>query len=151
MSINTNSLHEYLNQTKFIVLATTSNGQVPTVRTLASFAVDELTTYFSTGKQTDKVQQIKSNPQVSILFQHENQEISSFYNATIAGKATEITAETERQKAINLLSNRSPKFKERVEKGEIANNTFFRIDPQEIKILDFSKGVGPSAVEFIRI
>ncbi|MBP2625469.1 MAG: pyridoxamine 5-phosphate oxidase-related FMN-binding protein [Firmicutes bacterium] len=151
MSINTKSLYEYLNQTKFIVLATTSDEQVPTVRTLASFAVDELTTYFSTGKKTDKVQQIKSNPQVSILFQHENQELGSFVNATITGKATEITAETELEKVIKLLSDRSPRFKERVEKGEIANNTFFRIDPQEVKVLDFSKGVGPNAIEIIRI
>jgi pyridoxamine 5'-phosphate oxidase len=151
MSINTNNLHEYLNQTKFIVLSTINNEQVPTLRTLGSFAVDELTTYFSTGKKTDKVQQIKSNPQVSILFQHENQELGSFVNATITGKATEITAETELEKAIKVLSDRSPKFKERVEKGEIANNTFFRIDPQEVKVLDFSRGVGPNAVEIIKV
>jgi len=150
MSITTNSLHEYLNQTKFIVLAT-NNEQVPIVRTLASFAVDNLTTYFSTGKKTDKVQQIKSNPQVSILFQHENQEIGSFVNATITGKATEITEKIELEKAIKVLSDRSPRFKERVDKGEIDNNIFFRIDPQELKVLDFSKGLGPNAVEILRI
>jgi len=151
MSINTNGLHDYLNQTKFIVLSTISNEQVPTLRTLASFAVHELTTYFSTGKVTDKVQQIKANPQVSVLFQHENQELGSFYNATIAGKATEITTDSEREKAIKLLSDRSPNFKARVEKGEIGNNAFFRIDPQEIKVLDFSKGLGPNAVGIIKI
>lgn len=151
MSINTGSLHDYLNQTKFIVLSTINNEQIPTLRTLASFAVDELTTYFSTGKVTDKVQQIKANPQVSVLFQHENQELRAFYNATITGNATEITADIEREKAIKLLSDRSPNFKARVEKGEIGNNVFFRIDPQEIKVLDFSKGLGANAIGILKI
>lgn len=150
MSINEKSLNEYLNQTKFIVLSTITSEQAPTLRSLASFAVDELTTYFSTAKVTDKVEQIKANPQVSILFQHENQELSAFYNATIAGKAIEVTEETERQKAIQLLSSRSPNFKARVESGQIANNTFFRIDPQEVKVLDFTKGLGPNAVSVLK-
>jgi nitroimidazol reductase NimA-like FMN-containing flavoprotein (pyridoxamine 5'-phosphate oxidase superfamily) len=151
MSFNRDCLHEYLNKSKFIVLSTINNEQVPTLRTLGSFAVDGLTAYFSTGKGTDKVQQIRSNPQVSILFQHENQELGSFINATITGEASEIKAEAELKQAIKLLSDRSPRFKERVEKGELGNNTFFRIDPQEVKVLDFSKGTGPDAVEIIRV
>jgi len=70
---------------------------------------------------------------------------------SITGLAHEIIVQDEVAKAIKLLSAKSPRFKERAKKGEISNNTFFRVDPQEVKVVDFSKGVGQNAVEVIRV
>lgn len=146
-----NKVVEYLNQTKWIILATVDKSQTPVLRTLGSFAVDGLTTYFSTGKSTAKVDQIESNPKVSVFFQHENQELPSFVTVSVCGIANKVTSEEEVNKVITLLSNRSPKFKEKVEKGELDNSVFFRVDPNEVKLLDFSKGIGPQAVEVITV
>jgi len=140
---------EYLNQTKWIILATVDDNQTPVLRTLGSFAVDGFNVYFSTGNNTAKVNQIELNPKVSVFFQHENQELPSYINVSVTGKANKVTTEEELNKVITLLSNRNPKFKERVEKGEIGNSVFYRVAPKEVKLLDFSKGKGPEAVEVI--
>lgn len=150
MSINENTLPEYLNQTKYIILATV-NDNAPVLRSLGSFAVEGTTAYFSTHKNTAKVKQIESNPTVSVLFQHENQDLSSFVNVSITGEANKITAEEDLIKAVNLIGDRNPRFKERFEKGEISDNVFFRLEPREVKILDFSKGIGPDAVQVITV
>lgn len=151
MSIEKDNISEYLNNTKFIVLATVNKEQAPVLRSLGAFGVDELITYFSTNKGTDKVEQIESNPKVSILFQQENQELPSFVNVTITGKAIKITEEEELDKAISVIGGRNKRFKERVEKGEIKDNIIYRVDPLQVKILDFSKGAGPNAVQVIYI
>jgi len=78
MSIDNDQISTYLNKTKFIILATVNKEQTPVLRAIGSFAVDGLTAYFSASKSTAKVEQIESNPKVSILFQHKNQELSSF-------------------------------------------------------------------------
>jgi hypothetical protein len=53
----------------------------------------------------------------------------------------------ERDQAIAVIGKRSPNFRQRAERGEIAETyRLFELVPQTIKILDFSKGVGPAAV-----
>lgn len=149
MSIDKGKINEYLNKTRFIVLATVDENRVPVLRSLGSFGVDGLTAYFSTGKNSRKVGQIRENPGVSLLFQHEEQQLQSFINVTITGDAHPVTEEEEINRAVAVLSARNPGFKERVEKGLLSNNIFFRVDPKELKIVDFSKGTGPAAVEVI--
>lgn len=149
MSTNKEKISEYLNKTRFVVLATVDGEGAPFVRSLGSFAADGATTYFSTGKGSAKVGHIQANPQVSLLFQHEDQQLPSFYNITVRGVAKLVTDEAEIGKAVSVLSGRNPSFKERLEKGLLANNVFFRVDPGEVKVIDFSKGSGPAAVELI--
>ena len=151
MSIDKSLISQYLNGTKFIVLATVNDDQTPVLRSLGSFVADGLTTYFSTNKNSAKVNHIKSNPKVSILFQHENQELPSFVNVSISGKANELTESEELAKAIQLIGTRNPKFRERAEKGELSDNVFFRVEPQEVKVLDFGKGAGSEAVQVIAV
>jgi pyridoxamine 5'-phosphate oxidase len=151
MAISKEIIQKYLEETRYVVLATVNEKQAPALRTLGSFAPDELHVYFSTGKTTAKVEQIRLNHQVAVLFQHENQKINSFINITISGEAQELNNEAERNKAIALLSVRNPRFRERADKRELDGTAFFRVDPKEIKVVDFSKGSGAKAVETIRI
>lgn len=147
MSIDKDQISTYLNKTKFIILATVNKEQSPVQRTLGSFAVDGLTAYFSTHKSTAKVEQIEANPKVSIVFQHESQELSSFINVSLTGKANKLEEKEDIDKAIQLIGNRNPRFKERAGRDELNDNVFFQVNPQEIKVLDFSKGAGPQAIQ----
>ncbi|OPY58896.1 MAG: General stress protein 26 [Pelotomaculum sp. PtaU1.Bin035] len=151
MSIVENKVLEYLSQTKLIILATVNEDKEPVLRVLGAFAVDGLVTYFSTNKNTAKVKQIQSNPTVSVFYQHENQEAPFFVNVAVTGKASEVTEKEELDKVIKLISDRSPNFKSRVENNEIIDTIFFRVDPKEVKVLDFSKGAGPNAVQVISV
>ncbi len=149
MSIKKDELNEYFNNTRFIVLATVNGEQEPIQRSLGSFAAQDLTVYFSTHKATAKVEQIKQNSNVSILFQHEGQELPSFRNAVVVGTAKQITVREELDKAIELLGNRSPRFRDRALKGELSDNAFYRVEPSQIKVVDFAKGAGANSVEVI--
>jgi len=142
---------KYISKTKWVVLSTVTQDNIPVLRTLGSIVNDDLNIYFSTGKNTAKVAQIESNPFVALLFQHEGQELSTFINVTYTGKAKKLSCEQELAKAIELLSNRSPRFKERAEKGQLGETAIFKVEPVSIKYLDYSQGIGPSAVNEIKI
>ncbi|MNI96867.1 hypothetical protein D3C73_1554070 [compost metagenome] len=52
----------------------------------------------------------------------------------------------EYARAVELLSQRNPRFKERAEKGELEQTTILKFVADKLKYLDFSRGVGPAAV-----
>ncbi|APM39220.1 pyridoxamine 5'-phosphate oxidase family protein [Clostridium kluyveri] len=149
MSIDKNFIKKYLNSTKYIILATVNGENAPALRVLGAFGVDGYTTYFSTIGGSAKVEQIKHNANVSVFFQHENQELASFVNITIKGKAVKITDEAELKKAIEIIGNKNSNFKERIKKNGLGDNIIIRVDPSELKILDFKKSPGENRVEVI--
>jgi pyridoxamine 5'-phosphate oxidase len=143
-------LKDYTEKTKYILLSTVDEDNYPKIRPLASYAVLGTDAYFTTGKTTAKVTQIEKNPKVAILFQNENQDLKSFLNITLYGKAQKINDKNEINKIIPLISEKSPNFKSRVEKNDIGNNIFFKVKAEEVKIIDFTKGTGPLSVEVIK-
>ena len=151
MALERQQIPQYLDDSRFIILSTVDGANGPATRTLASFAADGLTVYFSTGEGSDKVGQIGSNPNVSLLFQHERQELPAFANVEIRGVAEVLSDEEERAKAIRLISRRNPRFKERAEKGELSGNALVRVNPRKVKVVDFSRGIGPAAVSTIDV
>ncbi|MCX7745378.1 MAG: pyridoxamine 5'-phosphate oxidase family protein [Clostridia bacterium] len=140
-----NDVLEYIEETKYVILATTGK-EGPSLRTLGSFANDELEIYFSTDNKTAKVGEINFNPNVSLLFQHEGQQLQNFRNVTLGGQAKRICCGNDRSKAIQILSKRNPRFKERAEKGELDQTAIFKFKPRSLKYLDFTNGIGPDAV-----
>jgi nitroimidazol reductase NimA-like FMN-containing flavoprotein (pyridoxamine 5'-phosphate oxidase superfamily)/MFS family permease len=151
MALDRQQIPQYLDATRFIILSTVDGGNVPATRTLASFAADGLTVYFSTGKGSDKVGQIGANANVSILFQHEKQELPAFANVEIRGVAEVLGEGEERTRAIQLIARRNPRFKERAEKGELTGSALVRVTPKKVKVVDFSRGYGPAAVASIEV
>lgn len=151
MALDRQQIPQYLDATRFIVLSTVDAGNAPATRTLASFAADGLTVYFSTGKSSDKVAQLGANPNVSILFQHERQELPAFSNVEIRGVAEVLGEGEEKAKAIQLIARRNPRFKERAEKGELSGSALVRVTPKKVKVVDFSRGYGPAAVAAVEI
>lgn len=152
MSLEQSDVPRYLNDTRFVVLATTGLDSAPATRTLASFAADGLVVYFSTGRSTEKVRQIQANPSVAVLFQHEQQDLKTFVNVTIRGTAAPLVqGEEEHGKAIRLIGARNPRFKDRAEKGQLGESLLFRVEPKELKVVDFSRGHGPAAVRSIAV
>jgi pyridoxamine 5'-phosphate oxidase len=140
-----NILQNYAERTRFIILATINEKNEPILRTLASWAIDGHRVYFATNVQSAKVQQIRQNSHVSILLQQEEQELGSFVNIAFTGEA-EPSSDEERERAIIAISDRSPRFRERVEKGELDTYALFTLLPREIKVLDFTKGIGQKAI-----
>lgn len=138
----------YIAETKRVVLATVTSEGEPTLRTLGGFASDGLTVYLSTSKTSGKVEQLQHNPHASLLFQHEGQEVPQFRNVTLTGTVSKVCSKcgAEYDKAIGLLSAKSSRFKERVEKGDLENNVILKLEPRKVKLLDLSKGLAGEEV-----
>ena len=138
---------DYISQTRWAILATVREDRAPVLRAMGSFAPDGVDVYFSTPKATAKVKQIEQNQWVNFFFQHEGQDLPTFKNVAVIGKASEVIEGAELKKAIGLLSARNPRFKARAEKGDLQDTGIFKIKSKEIKYLDFAKGFGKEAVQ----
>jgi uncharacterized pyridoxamine 5'-phosphate oxidase family protein len=142
---------DYINNTRYAVLATIGDKS-PGVRTLGSVTNDGTTIYFSTATATQKVKDITENKNVTILFEQEAQDIKTFYSVTIYGEASVLSkGATQYNKAVELLSVKNPKFKERVKDTQLEGTTLYKVDSTQFKILDFSKGAGPLSIEVIDV
>jgi nitroimidazol reductase NimA-like FMN-containing flavoprotein (pyridoxamine 5'-phosphate oxidase superfamily) len=142
------AVHEYIAQTRWATLTTVREDGAPVSRAMGSFAPDGLNLFFSTPKSAGKVRHIARNPLVNFFFQHEGQELATFKNVAVIGRAEEVTGD-EYHRAVQLLSARNPRFKTRAERGELKETALYLIRTTEVKYLDYSHGVGPVAVQEI--
>jgi general stress protein 26 len=141
----------YMGQTAIIVLSTITQDGRPALRSMASLANDGLEVYFSTGKQTEKVRHIQSTPNVSVLFQHEGQELMKFQNVTLTGIAEPIPTGMELEKAINLLGEKNPWFKSLAKTEGLAALSIYKVRPISVKYLDYSHGIGPDSTKEVNL
>ena len=151
MSQEKKEIEKYLTETKYVLLATVNEDNAPAVRSIGAFAVDEYTLYFSTQGNTSKVNHIAKNPQVTALFQHENQELANFVNVTIQGEAVQLSSDEEINEAVQVIGRRNVRFKERIAENGLGNSLLYRVKPKEVKVLDFKQGIGPNAIKIIQI
>lgn len=140
MSIEHNELIDYISQTKSLVLATVNDKGEPALRSIGSFGTDGIYVYFSTAAVTVKVRQIQLNPNISILFQHENQQFPVYRNVNVSGKAERLTESAEKEAAVKAITARNPAFAARIEQNGLDSFALYRVVPAEVKVLDFSKG-----------
>ena len=126
----------YIDKTRFAVLAYVRNDSAPLLRSMGSFVPSGLDLYFSTRKDAGKVKEIGDNGRISFLFEHDNQELNQWKSVLLVGAAVKVDSGEELTKAVDLLSNRNPRFKERVEKGELAGTQIFRLKTDEIEYLE---------------
>ena len=129
---------------RFISLATISEDG-PVIRSLGSWAIRGTTLYFSTSQASAKATQIARDPRISVQLLAEGQEVTGLRNFVLNGPA-KLLEGTERAVAIDAISSRNPRFKERAEKGQLEDAAVYEVKAKQVKILDFSKGVGPSAL-----
>lgn len=151
MSIEKKEIEAYLNQTKYVILATVDEKKVPSQRALGAFAVDGYTVFFNTQPNTKKAKDISQNSNVSLLFQHENQELSTFVNVLVTGKAIALSTEDEINEAVQVIGQRNVRFKERIAENGLGNSILYRVEPIEVKVLDFKQGVGSNALKIVPI
>jgi uncharacterized protein YhbP (UPF0306 family) len=142
------AVHEYINQTRWATLTTVREDGAPVSRAMGSFAAEGVNLFFSTPKSAGKVRHIAGNPLVNFFFQHENQELATFRNVAVIGRAEELTG-AEYDRAVQLLSARNLCFKTRAERGELKDTALYLIRTTEIKYLNYANGIGPAAVQEI--
>ncbi|ABK98205.1 pyridoxamine 5'-phosphate oxidase family protein [Pelobacter propionicus] len=142
----------YMEQTQWAELATVREDGTPVIRTMGAFAIDGggARICFATMPGAAKTRHISSNNRVSFFFQHEGQDFPTFRNVEALGDASRITKEEDLRRTAERISARSPFVKDLIEKNGLGVFEFYEIRVSEIKFLNFSKGVGPQAVEVIK-
>lgn len=129
---------------RFVSLATISNDG-PVVRSIGAWAISGSTLYFSTSRSSDKVTQLAADPRVSVQLLAEGQELPKLRNLVLNGAAKLLDGE-ERATAIAVIGARSPRFKERADKGQLGDSAIYAVKSTKVKLVDFSKGAGPAAL-----
>ena len=111
---------------------------------MGSFAPAGANLYFSTGKDTAKVPEIEKNRRVSFYFEHDNQQPDRWRSVLLIGDAERLSASsTDYATALERLGAKSPRFRERIAKGDLASAAIYRIATREVEYLDRSQGNGP--------
>lgn len=144
---------DYIETTAWATLATVREDGSPVLRTMGNFAPGRggRDIYFSTGKEAGKSRQIRANPRVSFLFQHEGQPLAAFRNVAAVGVAELLTGGPGLSLGAETLSARCPHFRAQVEREGLESIGVYRVRVEEIKELDFRRGFGPEAVRSIRV
>jgi len=137
---------EYIAASKFGLLTYVRSDLAPVSRAMGSFAPDGINLYFSTGRDSAKVREIAENGLVSFYFEQDGQAPENWKSVLLIGDAELLEGGDNFGKAVNLLAAKSPRFRERVEKGDLAAAAVYRINTREVQLLDRSKGYGPPAI-----
>jgi len=134
---------EYIAATRFGVLNYVRSDLAPVSRVMGSFAGSGFDIFFSTGRQNAKVGEIALNKRVSFYFQHDNQAPETWKSVLVIGDARLLGKDDDGfETAVSALSAKSPRFRERVEKGELASAAVYRLVAKEVQYLDRTAGYG---------
>jgi nitroimidazol reductase NimA-like FMN-containing flavoprotein (pyridoxamine 5'-phosphate oxidase superfamily) len=135
---------QYILDSKHAVLTYVRGDLAPVSRAMGSFAPDGSDLFFSTGKDSAKVGEIERNKTVSFYFEHDNQAAQAWKSVLLIGEARQVhSGEKGYDSAIQSLSAKSPRFRERVAKGDLGNAAIYKVTAAEVEFLDRSKGYGP--------
>ena len=135
----------YIVESKYGVLTYVRSDQAPVSRAIGSFAPDGVNLYFSTGKKSAKVREIENNKRVSFYFERDNQTPESWKSVLLIGDAEQVSGRSaDYANALDRLGAKSPRFRERIAKGELDSAVIYKVITREIEYLDRCKGYGPA-------
>lgn len=131
---------EYIATTKHAILTYVREDLTPVSRTMGSFGPDGSDLFFSTRKEAAKVQEITHHKRVSFFFEHDNQLPGAWKSVLLIGDAEVVADRESYQKAVELLSAKSPRFRERAAAGDLSDTAIYRVITREIEYVDRGKG-----------
>jgi nitroimidazol reductase NimA-like FMN-containing flavoprotein (pyridoxamine 5'-phosphate oxidase superfamily) len=140
---NYTEILEYITASKFGLLTYVRSDRTPISRAMGSFAPDGINLYFSTARDSGKVSEIQKNGRVSFYFEHDGQAPERWKSVLLIGDVELLESGDSYSAAVNGLADKSPRFRERVEKGDLSSAAVYKVNTREIQFLDRSKGYGP--------
>ena len=137
-----NQILALLDQHRTMSLATLRPDGWPQATTVG-FAHDGLTLYFLCGPDSQKALNLARNDRVSLTIDHDTPEVMEITGLSMAAHAQRVADRAEADKALRLLMARYPEQHSlpapMPKPEEVA---IFRVKPEVISVLDYSKGFG---------
>ena len=125
-----------------LTIATLREDGYPQATTV-SYVNDGLKIYFGTSDKSQKARNIAHDDRVSLTINRPYQSWAEIEGLSIGGRATRVTEAEEMENIERLMFRKFPGIAdlapEDVPEGTIA---LYRIDPEVISLLDYSKGFG---------
>ncbi len=113
--------------------------------TLVSFANEKLLIYFVVSRDGQKFANIQRDQRVGIAVGRDVDRPHDIKELSIAALASEVTAEEQRQRALDLIVRRRPALEE-LPPPDPRTAAVIRAAPRVITISDYSKGFGHADV-----
>ena len=129
---NKTEIQKYILASRYALLNYVRHDLTPISRAIGSFAPDGDDLFFSTGKESSKVEEINKNKRVSFYFEHDNQVLEDWKSVLLIGDAEPVqVGSSDYNKAIDRLGAKSPRFRERVAKGDLDSALIYKINTRE--------------------
>jgi nitroimidazol reductase NimA-like FMN-containing flavoprotein (pyridoxamine 5'-phosphate oxidase superfamily) len=133
---------DLLNQHRIMTIATNRPDGWPQA-TVVSYANDGLIIYCRISRDSQKCANIARDPRVSLAIAKDYPQPLQIRGLSIAAHVVEVTDRGERDHAAEVLLQRYPEYKVLPRLDPAAVPTF-RLTPEFVSVLDYSKGFGHS-------
>jgi nitroimidazol reductase NimA-like FMN-containing flavoprotein (pyridoxamine 5'-phosphate oxidase superfamily) len=133
---------DLLNQHRIMTIATNRPDGWPQA-TVVSYANDGLIVYCRISRDSQKCANIARDPRVSLAIAKDYPQPLQIKGLSVAAHAFEVTDRGERDHAAEVLLQRYPEYKVMPRLDPAAVPTF-RLTPEIVSVLDYSKGFGHS-------
>jgi nitroimidazol reductase NimA-like FMN-containing flavoprotein (pyridoxamine 5'-phosphate oxidase superfamily) len=124
-----------------LTIATNREDGFPQATTV-SFVNDGMAIYFGTWSQSQKAKNITRDDRVSVAITDPYKTWNEIKGVSIGGRARKLTDAEELAKVGAIMFKKFPQVAEFAETMQSAEMAMFRIDPQVISLLDYTKGFG---------
>lgn len=133
---------DLLNQHRIMTISTNRSDGWPQA-TVVSYANDSLIIYCRISRDSQKFANIALDPRVSLAIAKDYPQPLQIKGLSMAARAAEVTDQGERDHAADILLQRYPEYKvmPRLDPAVVPT---FRLTPEVVSILDYSKGFGHS-------
>jgi nitroimidazol reductase NimA-like FMN-containing flavoprotein (pyridoxamine 5'-phosphate oxidase superfamily) len=133
---------DLLNQHRIMTVATNRPDGWPQA-TVVSYANDGLIIYCLISRDSQKFTNIKRDPRVSLAIAKDYTQPLQIKGLSFAARAVEVADQGEIEHAAAVILHRYPEYKVMPRPDPAAVPTF-RLTPEIVSILDYSKGFGHS-------
>ena len=113
--------------------------------TTVGYANEGLLLYFVVSRNSQKSANIQKDDRASLVVGRDFHDPSNIKALSIAAHASEVTDETQRKRAVELLLERHPGLR-KLEPPHPSHSAVMRAYPTIVTILDYSKGFGHADV-----
>jgi nitroimidazol reductase NimA-like FMN-containing flavoprotein (pyridoxamine 5'-phosphate oxidase superfamily) len=133
-----------LDEHRILSLATLRPDGWPQATTVG-YVNDGLAIYFMCAKDSQKARNLAGDDRVSLTIDHDTSDPMAIRGLSMAARAVPVTDEaTFRRAMLELLPKKYPEYGPMMSQADMSTMMAFRIVPQVISVLDYTKGFGHS-------
>lgn len=133
---------QLLDQHRIMTLATLRPDGWPQATTVG-YVSDGLTLYFMCGKDSQKARNLAQDDRVSLTIDHDTNDPMAIQGLSMAARAVAVSDQPQIQQTMRgLVPKKYPEYGKMMETVDFSAITIFKLMPEVISLLDYSKGFG---------